>query len=243
MPHKLTTSEFQERLYNIYGNRFDVLGEYINNCTKIAIKCNVCGNTIYKAPVKMTGVDRSGCYICSGKNRYKTTESFQKEIDERYPNTYKILGEYVRARSPLEVLRIPCGHTYMISPDNLLRGKGCPKCSIRQSHYMDIVEEYLNKHGILFEKEKRFDDCKYERVLPFDYYLPKYNICIEVDGEYHYLDNFVYHKSEKAILDFYKLKQRDEIKTQYCKDKNIKLLRLPYYEEKNFEQLLNDFIC
>jgi len=51
---------------------------------------------------------------------------------------------------------------------------------------MDIVEDYFERHNIAFEKEKRFDDCRNVRVLPFDYYIPDKNLCIEVDGEFHY---------------------------------------------------------
>ena len=33
---------------------------------------------------------------------------------------------------------------------------------------------------------------------------------------------------------------RDNIKTQYCKDNNIKLLRLPYYKKSEFEKILKE---
>ena len=34
-------------------------------------------------------------------------------------------------------------------------------------------------------------------------------------------------------------KCRDEIKTQYCKENNIKLIRIPYWEFDNIEEILN----
>lgn len=237
MSEKLTTEEFQNRLNKIYGNQFTVLSEYVNNETKIDILCNKCNNVIQKKPVKMTGSCKEGCYICSGKNRYKTKELLQKEVNEKFPNTYEIIGEYVKSRQPLTVKRLKCGHIYDVSPDNLLRGKGCPCCGLRQSHYMDIVESFLDNNNIEYEKEKRFDDCKYIRVLPFDYYLPKYNMCIEVDGEFHYSDNNIYLNKNNM---YEKIFIRDNIKTQYCKDNNIKLLRLPYFKELEFEEILKE---
>ena len=185
MSKKITTKEFQERLNNVFGNQFEVVSEYVANNVKIKIKCNKCGNVIEKVPVKMTGQDREGCYICSGRNHHKDKEVLQKEVDEKFQDTYLILGEYVKARQPLLVRNIKCGHDYMISPDNLLRGKGCPKCSLKQSSYMDMVEAYLEQNGIIYDKEKRFQGCKNIRCLPFDYYLPSLNCCIEVDGEFH----------------------------------------------------------
>ena len=237
MSKKLTTEEFQERLNEIYGNQFVVLSEYINNITKIDILCNKCKNIIKKQQVKMTGSTKEGCYICSGKNHYKTKETLQKEVDKKFPNTYKIIGEYVKARQPLTVNKLSCGHTYNITPDNLLRGKGCPYCSNKQSHYMDIVESFLDANNIEYVKEKRYEDCKYIRVLPFDYYLPKYNMCIEVDGEYHYPDNPMYINNQGA---YEEVRIRDNIKTQYCKDNDIKLLRLPYYKKSEFEKILKE---
>ena len=219
---------------------FEVMSEYVNNCTKIKIKCNVCGNIFEKTPVKMTGVAHEGCYICSGKNKHKTTASFKKEVEDKYPDTYEIMGEYQNARKPLKVHRKTCGHTYMVSPDNLLRGKGCPHCTIRQSSYMNMTEKYLQENNLIYEKEKRFDDCKNIKTLPFDYYLKDYNCCIEVDGEFHY-DKFY-----KTGVGWAKNKEgvhmRDEIKNQYCKNNNIVLIRLPYYTFKNgqYIEILNN---
>ena len=73
--------------------------------------------------------------------------------------------------------------------------------------------------------------------LKFDFYLPKYNLCIEVDGEQH--DEVVTFGGKKCIQDseeaFKKRQRYDAIKTKYCKDNNIGLLRIPekYIERKN----------
>lgn len=235
MSHRLTPQEFQNRIQAKFGNQFEILSDYVNNQTKVKMKCNHCGNIIYKSPNKMMGVCNEGCYICSGKNHYKTREVLQSEVNDKYPGQYLIIGEYVKARQPLKVKRIKCGHEYNISPDNLLRGKGCPKCSIKQSHYMDYVEDILNNMGIKYIKEKRFDDCKNQRALPFDYYIPDMNICIEVDGEFHYVENSFYnniHSTYDNII------MRDRIKDTYCMNNNIKLIRLPYFREKDFETIL-----
>ena len=36
------------------------------------------------------------------------------------------------------------------------------------------------------------------------------------------------------------VQRRDKIKTDYCKNNNIGLLRLPYYEKDNFEAMIID---
>lgn len=95
MSRRKTTEEFKEILSEKFGDQFEVLSEYVNNQTKVKMRCNHCGNIIYKRPGKMMSAENEGCYICSGKNHYKTKETLQKEVDEKYPNTYTIIGEYV----------------------------------------------------------------------------------------------------------------------------------------------------
>ena len=34
-------------------------------------------------------------------------------------------------------------------------------------------------------------------------------------------------------------KYLDDIKTKYCKDNNIELIRIPYWEKDNIEEILN----
>lgn len=230
--------QFEKEFYAIHGDSMTLLEPYTGVANKIKIRCNKCGNIIYKRAGKLVLSQPEGCYICCGKNHFKTKETLQKEVDKLYPDRYTILGEYVKARQPLEVRNNKCGHTYFISPDNLLRGKGCAKCTIRQSSYMDLTEEILNKYHVKFEKEKRFEDCKDIRCLPFDYYLEDYNLCIEVDGEFHYLS--VDSSFTTKYMNLPEVQRRDKIKTDYCRNNNIGLLRLPYFEKDNFERMIID---
>lgn len=108
----------------------------------------------------------------------------------------------------------------------------CASCRNISSKYEDMVENELNNLHIKYEKQKRFEDCRNKRKLPFDFYLPLYNCCIEVDGEQHYDKERVFGattKEEKEEL-FNLRKELDGIKTQYCENNNIKLLRIPYWE-------------
>ena len=43
---------------------------------------------------------------------------------------------------------------------------------------------------------------------------------------------------EKAIENFNKNKERDSIKTKYCKDNNINLIRIPYFNYNNIDTIL-----
>lgn len=100
----------------------------------------------------------------------------------------------------------------------------------------NIIKDYLNENNIIFIKEKRFDDCKNIRSLPFDFYIPDYNICIEFDGPQHEKLSNHFNMTED---DFKKLQKNDEIKTSYCKNNNIRLIRIPYKYKNNIIEILN----
>lgn len=95
------------------------------------------------------------------------------------------------------------------------------------------VEKSLNILGIAFEKQKTFENCKLQQYLRFDFYIPSLNTCIEYDGEYHY-------KNIRDSLEY--TKKRDEIKNKYCKDNNIKLVRIPYFEKENIHKIIEEIV-
>ena len=92
----------------------------------------------------------------------------------------------------------------------------------------------MNKFNISYIPQYKFDDCRFYRTLPFDFYLPKYNICIEYDGQQHY--EIVEHFG--GFDKFVDTKIRDTIKSEYCKKNNIKLIRIPYWELDNIEKII-----
>ena len=70
--------------------------------------------------------------------------------------------------------------------------------------------------------------------LPFDFYLKKYNLLIEFDGEQHFkpLTRFGGNKKFKQAL------KRDIIKNDYAFKEEINLLRIPYEELNNINNIL-----
>ena len=91
-----------------------------------------------------------------------------------------------------------------------------------------ILANWLNKNNVLYESQKRFTDCNYVKPLPFDFYLPDYNVCIEYDGEHHFRPMDMWGGYDKFIIN----QENDNIKNTYCQNQNITLLRLPYTYSK-----------
>ncbi|MCM1224167.1 MAG: endonuclease domain-containing protein [Lachnospiraceae bacterium] len=99
------------------------------------------------------------------------------------------------------------------------------------------IQNYLIEHNIKFETQKRFEKCMQKRHLRFDFYLPDYNIVIEYDGQQHFKP--IRFSRKNNIEENFKLTQeRDKIKNQYCMDNNIRIIRIPYWEYDNIEEIL-----
>jgi len=125
-----------------------------------------------------------------------------------------------------------CGNYTEVSVGNLMRGHTL-SCGCRhQSKWEIFIGEYLSLLGVTFQPQKRFKDCKNKKqtdMLPFDFYLPDYNLCIEYDGEHHFRPIESWGGYDKFLIN----QENDNIKNQYCKDNNIALLRLPYTYSKD----------
>lgn len=114
-----------------------------------------------------------------------------------------------------------------------MRGVGCPHCN--NSHGEEKIYRYLKDGGFNFESEFRFDDCKNEKHLPFDFYIIELNTCIEFQGIQHYqvVEKF------GGIKGFEKRIKNDNIKRNYCDSNNIKLIEIKYTDYDNIENILD----
>lgn len=107
--------------------------------------------------------------------------------------------------------------------------------SYRTSYGEKKIQEFLISNKIEFIREKKFKTCMNIKELPFDFYLPNYNLCIEYDGEHHY------HVVSKygGVEYLEKVKINDTIKNIWCLDNSIKLLRISYKEKGKIFDILN----
>lgn len=90
------------------------------------------------------------------------------------------------------------------------------------SSYEQHIIKILRASNVRFVREKTYEDLKGGRYR-FDFYLPAYNIIIEMDGEYHWKPI----RGRAALL---KQQEHDRQKNSYCLAHNIKLYRIPYWE-------------
>lgn len=109
------------------------------------------------------------------------------------------------------------------------------KTSSLEEHIIKI----LQKEKIKFQREKTYPDLK-SGYYRFDFFLPQYNLLIEVDGAQHYKFSKIFHKKRQ---DFLKAQERDRRKNSYALSHNIPLYRIPCFEIENintFQDILQD---
>lgn len=231
---KISTEEIIERSIKIHGNKYDYsLVNYKNLKTKVKIICPTHG--IFEQTPEIHVIKKSGCPKCYG-NKKLTTEEFIKQANEVHSEKYDYsLANYINKRTKLKII-CPIHGVFEQKPEDHIRNKSeCPICNLSKGEKKII--KFLNENKISFVRQKTFKGCKYRYELPFDFYLPSFNTCIEYDGIQHFVP-----------IDFFggevRLKEqilKDSIKTNYCKKENIKLIRIKY-SENVFDKLKKEII-
>lgn len=236
LSYKKVKNYIEERGYVLLSK------EYKNARTKLKIKCPE--GHIFKMNFNNFQQGQR-CPICAniknGERCKKDIKEIEKIVKKYGFKIIKWVGEYKNRNSKF-IIECPYGHQTETSVASFLNTKGC--CSIcNESKGERTIANFLLKNKIKFKKQYKFNDCKgLERPLPFDFAVldKKGNIkcLIEYDGEQHYIPREFFGGKEYLR----KRKYYDNIKNKYCKKNNLKLIRIPYFEFDNIEQILSNKI-
>lgn len=236
--HNIKMSNKMRHDYNYIKDYIESFGykllsnEYINNKNKLILKCPK--NHVFQMTFDnfKRGCRCTTCYDMTRGNSKRLTYDYVEEYVSS--KGYKLLSKKYKNNSSKLLFKCPNGHIFSMNFAKFKQGRRCPKC-INKSSGENRIKEFLLNKSIDFKREHRFDDCKCKNTLPFDFYLVDYNTLIEFDGIQHFeiIDYF------GGFDAFVKLKIRDTIKNIYCEKNNIKLIRIPYWEFDNIEEILN----
>lgn len=239
----LTNEVFLDRMHDAHPN-IKVLDEYINSNTRIRVECldSNCGYTWESLPYDL--VHGKGCPECFrrmfAKLRSKSHEEFVKEVTQSNSGV-QVTGRYVNLKTKVETICVKCGRVWMANPSTLLKGHACPYCV--ESSGEVAVANALDSLNIKYERQKVFKDCCYKKPLRFDFYLPDFQTCIEYDGRQHFEPvTFGSCDEEQALKEYYATQSRDKVKDLYCKNNNMALLRIPYWEYNQIDDLIRQKI-
>jgi len=166
-----------------------------------------------------------GCNKCYLKNKVFKIDDIIDKFNKIHGDYYKYnISGYKNLHS---IVEITCkkGHIFNQKVSNHLQGKGCPIC--RESLGERTISKYLNDNNFIYERQKKFKDCKYISYLLFDFYIQSLNLLIEYDGIQHIKPITQFGGEDE----FEKTKIKDNIKNKYCFNNNINLLRISYNDD------------
>lgn len=173
-------------------------------------------------------------YLSKSRSKNLVGRTFGRlKVEELLPDSNKFNRRMYKCKCE-------CGNTVIV-PSSSLTTNHTLSCGCLNSYYNSYIAKLLDDAKIEYKSEYQviIDDDRYR----FDFYLPQYNLFIEYDGSQHYSPRFyigLCKSQELGIERFNKQKLRDEIKSKYCSDNNINLLRIPYWESKNIETIIDD---
>lgn len=235
----------QEATIDVIGRKYGRLTgiKYIQNTKPVKVFCKCdCGNTTTVAKSDlMSGHTQS----CGCLQREITGKVNEVDYTNRLTETgIMFLSKIKQTKTGQWIWKgkcLLCGNYTQGIPSKLIAAKtvGCGRHNISSGEY--IIESYLKENNIKYISEYRFDECRDQYTLPFDFAIMSDNesirYLIEYDGQQHY-KSVNHFGGEEA----FEIRQRhDKIKNEYCKRNNIPLLRLPYYlsNEEIKEKLLS----
>lgn len=209
---------------------------YVDSKSKLNFYCNICTESFKSSWDSIR--NKQGCPFCAGQKvgRFNNLGHLRQDLIKEWSNKNKIsIYKIMPATTKTYFWKCKlCTYEWKTSPNNRTRinGSNCPNCVSSKGE--SLISYILDSLSVAYYKQRTFNDCKLDRKLPFDFYLPEYNLCIEYDGILHYKDKF------NSPMEFKLIKKRDRLKTKFCKNNKINLLRIPYWNFNNIEEILKE---
>ena len=229
------------KIKDLTGQKFDSgievleFTEIKNRAAHWKCKCH-CGNTFITRGADLTNGHTKSCG-CLGKKRVqqmgkKNKNKYIKDLtNQRFGSLTAIEATEKRdsGRCVIWKCKCDCGNIIELSSHVLVQGQ--ISCGCNKSKGELKIAQLLLEAKIPFETQKSFDSCRFpdtNRAAKFDFYVNNQYL-IEYDGIQHFDSRFGWNTSDN----FEKIQLRDAYKTQWCKENNIRLIRIPYTKYDN----------
>ena len=235
---------FIKQLSKIQPN-LEIITPYSGDRELVTYKCLIDGYIGQARAGNLLSLNTK-CAYCSKKglhdNQCLSQDTFIEKIKNVNPDIVPI-EKYYNSNTKMKFICLKHNIKFEQLPSSALQGKcGCSKCAGSKGEKK--IERILNLLDIKYISQNKFDDCIDKSKLPFDFYLPDYNICIEYQGEQHYKPvRFNSISEEQANLNFIKVQKHDKIKKDYCCEHKIHFLEIPYWDYDNVENIIKEKLC
>lgn len=220
------------------------VGKYVRSSDKIDILCHDCDVIYQKTINKFMRGER--CISCSHKKRGEALmlsyDEVKQDIEEGGDRL--ISQTYTGMKDELEILCHSCDKIYKRTLNSYkVHAARCNLCKDGRSQGEICVEEHLQKLGVQYKFQQRFDKCRNpltNYMLPFDFFVYKPRCLMEFHGQQHY--RMGWHGGEK---EFKEQQGRDKVKVKFADDEPIPLLTIPYWEllKGNVPTIIDAFLA
>lgn len=213
---------------------FDILEDEPQKKKKI--RCQKCGCIMERSEIciLLNPEHCDNCYKYREGKQHISKEEMQERLNQFSSSSYELL-EYKGSNYRALLKHRECGYVFKIRCLSDLfngRNRGCPNCYQFKSAGEQKIRAYLDKHCIDYVPQKTFSPLNKSKYR-FDFFLPKYNLAIEYQGEQHYQETNFFRDNLETV------QKRDEIKRKYCQDNGIELLEIKYTELQNIDAILS----
>ena len=230
---KKNADTIKKEIFDLVGDEYEVLGEYVNTHTKILFKHNLCGNIFQMSP-KAFIFQGQRCpherYERSAKSNTTPFAEIKAKVEKLGKGEYEIIGGYIRSSKRAKFIHHKCGTVFYAEPRSFInQNSRCPYCY--RSKGEEVIRDYFLEQGYTFKEQYKIKECKNKRPLPFDFAIFQDNelLClIEYDGAQHFEKKFNISEQE-----FLKIQHNDEIKNKFCLQNQINLIRIKYIRSEN----------
>lgn len=199
--------------------------------TRWICQCD-CGNitTVNAGDLRQGKTKSCGCWM----NESRGNTLVINEIGNKYGLLTVVSQHNVDNRKNLWKCRCDCGNEIIVSGPELRQGV-VKSCGCLQSIGEANIQKFLQNNNIPYKKEYCFKDLiSSKNGHPrFDFAIfneEGLKCLIEYQGEQHRINKGEFGKQQRE--------ETDELKRRYCKEKNIVLFEIWYYE--NIEERLNE---
>ena len=187
-----------------------------------------CGNYVEVRSSSLTSGHTSSCG-CLQKER--TKEACAKDLTNQkfglltalYPTDKRATG----GGSIIWKCRCDCGNLFEARSTALNYGHVSSCGCFKESKGERAIRQMLTASKIPFTTEQSFQDCVFPDSMQharFDFYVNNAYL-IEFDGKQHFSADGGYFTEEHLK----NTQKRDSFKNEWCKNKNIPLIRIPYH--------------
>lgn len=199
---KKTTSQFKKEVFELVGNEYEVLGEYITAKDNIKIKHIICDRVYETTPDSFVNAG-SRCFNCL-PNKPKSTKEHYEEVATLTDSEYELLGEYTGSKKNTLYVHHVCKTSFEKIPELFLIGIRCPKCGLNKrsgkNHYRynpNLTKEERLQRDMFNGEIKKWRNAIYKRD---NYTCGKCgNVGHKLNA--HHLNSWNTHESERFDLD------------------------------------------